>query len=106
MLESRRSGNGNRSRRVNVFNSVGDIFDFIDKARADIYARVEGLTDQQQRFRPAEGAWSVAELAEHLSITEGRLIRVFGRLIDEAEAGARATGGFTPFSLDVFTPQL
>jgi hypothetical protein len=107
-----------------IYNTVEDIFAANDDVRRRILARVEGLGDAAHGARPAEGAWSVAEIVEHLSITERRVTHAIEGMLpkpDEASDGGAAGGAnadgaatyggtaapssFTPFSLDEYAEQ-
>ena len=84
------------------YNSVAEIYEDIDAARAKLLRAVEGLDEQQRGFRPSPDKWSVAETVEHLSIVEGQVARLFEKLLMKAEAGghARAEGSaFAPVSI-------
>ncbi|MBV8857160.1 MAG: DinB family protein [Acidobacteria bacterium] len=72
------------------FRSVPEIYEHIDRTRARLLAAVEGLSDGQQTYSPAPGRWSVAELVEHLSIVEGNVAGLLGRLLGKAEESAAA----------------
>jgi hypothetical protein len=86
-----------------TYNSVAEIFDDIDSTRARLLQAVEGLSADEQNFRPAPEKWSVAEIFEHLSIIERRVARLLGKLLEkiEAEPGA-APGPFAPVSIAEF----
>ena len=88
------------------FNSVSEIYEEIDRTRGRLRSAVEGLSEEQQGFRPAPDRWSVAELCEHLSIVEGNVARLLGRMLGKAEAddGAAREGGaaFAPVSIGEF----
>ena len=87
------------------FNSVGEIFDHIDAERERLLRAVEDLSEEQQGFRPAPDRWSVAQLCEHLSIVEGNVVRLVGKVLGKAEASgaARAEGvAFAPVSVEEF----
>ena len=84
------------------FNSVSEIFDHIDRTRGRLLRAVEGLSEEQQGFRPAPNRWSVAQLCEHLSIVEGSVAGMLGKALGRAEAAGtlRAEGApFTPVSI-------
>ena len=71
------------------FRSVPEIYEHIDRTRARLFDAVEGLSDEQQTFTPAPDRWSVAQLVEHLSIVEGNVVALLGKLLGKAEeAGA------------------
>ena len=90
-----------------MFNSVAEIYDAIEETRERIYSRVTGLTNEQGSFRPAADAWSVADLAEHLCITERRVMGLLTRLIEETElrGSGAGTNGFKAFSLEEYIEQ-
>lgn len=90
-----------------MFNSVAEIYEAIDETRRHIYSRITGLTGEQAGFRPAADAWSVADLAEHLCITERRVMGLLKRLIEETESSGSgvAASGFKPFSLEEYIEQ-
>jgi hypothetical protein len=80
--------------------------------RERLYQRVEGLTDDEARARPEPDAWTPAEIVEHLSLIEGRLLQMMTMMLMKAESG-NAEGAnaaapsevpfkFKPFTLDEF----
>ena len=85
-----------------TYNSVAEIFDDIDSTRARLLQAVEGLSADEQNFRPAPEKWSVAEIFEHLSIIERRVARLLGKLLEKIEAEAGAAGPFAPVSIAEF----
>ena len=86
---------------MSVYNSVAEIYEDIDDTRARLFGAVEELTDEQSGFRPSPEKWTVAEIVEHLSITERRLARMLGMLVGQLEAGAAREEGsaFAPVSV-------
>ena len=87
------------------FRSVPEIYEHIDRARAHLVAAVEGLSEEQQSFRPAADRWSAAELVEHLSIVEGNVVGLLDRMLGKAgESGAApASAVFNdPVSIEEF----
>ena len=92
-----------------VFNDVAEVFDSIEKTRSRLYERVNGLSEEQSRFRPADDQWSVAEIAEHLSLTESRLLQLLQYLVEQNEATAAPmdeNAAIAPISLESFAAQL
>jgi hypothetical protein len=115
-----------------IYQSIADIYAANDSVRRELIARVENLSEAQQTFRPAEGAWSIAEIIDHLSITEQNMVQLIGMLLKKSESAAAAkinagdsgNGGaavagdggdarasapaptFQPFSLDHFLEQV
>ena len=85
------------------FRSVPEIYEHIDRTRARLVAAVQGLSDEQQSFRPDPDRWSVAALVEHLSIVEGNVAALLGKLLGRAEeSGAAAPDNFEPVSIEEF----
>jgi hypothetical protein len=86
------------------FRSVPEIYEHIDRTRARLLSAVEGLSEEQQGYRPAPERWSVAELVEHLSIVEGNVAALLGRLLGKAgeAGGAAAVGDLAPVSIEEF----
>ncbi|MCA1619953.1 MAG: DinB family protein [Acidobacteria bacterium] len=87
------------------FNGVGEIYEHIDRTRERLVRAVEGLSDDEQRFRPAPDRWSAAQLCEHLSIVEGSVVGLLGKLLARAEesGAARVEGAaFEPVSVEEF----
>ena len=63
------------------------------------------MSEERQGYIPAPDRWSVAELVEHLSIVEGNVAGLLGKLLGKAEesgAGAAAAGDFDPVSIEEF----
>jgi hypothetical protein len=79
------------------YNSVAEIFDDIDGTRARLLQSAEGLSAEQQSFRPVPEKWTVAEVLEHLSIVERRVAKLVASLLDEAEADGQARDDAAPF---------
>ncbi|MGB3545286.1 DinB family protein [Rubrivirga sp.] len=46
----------------------------LDDTRADLIALLDAMTPQQRAFSPSTGAWSAESVAEHLLLTEDRLL--------------------------------
>lgn len=80
---------------MSVYNSVAEIYEEIDDTRARLVGAVEELTDEQLAFRPSPEKWSVAELVEHLSITERRVARMLGALLSKLGPEAERAEGST-----------
>ena len=94
-----------------AFNSVAEIFDSIDETRRRLDHTLSGIADEQQNFRSTPEAWTIAEIAEHLSIFEHQMVQLTGMMLRKAEAAGmlRAADAQpqTPdhFSIDRFVEQ-
>jgi len=106
------------------YASIADIYAANDTVRRKLSARLENLNDAQQTFRPADDAWSIAQIIEHLSITEKNMVQLIGMLLAKTESAAAAVAPaaasvgahdageassavapprpFQPFSMDAF----
>ena len=78
-------------------NSVEEIFENIDGARARLEEGVRDLGEGGEDFRAEPGRWTVAEIVEHLSIVEGNVVKLCRRLLDKAEAEGHAREEGAPF---------
>ena len=87
-----------------IYTSVVDIYKAIDEPRERLYNRVESLNEEQANARPEANAWSAAEIVEHLTIMEERLVRMMKVMLTKAERASlksdRAMVEIKPFSLD------
>jgi uncharacterized damage-inducible protein DinB len=68
-----------------IFNSLSEVFDHMDGVRDQFTARVRELDETRHGARPDEKTWCVAELVEHLSITEKSITGVVERLLVKSE---------------------
>ena len=90
-----------------TYTSVAQIIEKIDQTRERLYQHVEGLTDEQATARPTPDAWAPAEIVEHLSLIEGRLLKMMTMMLVKAESASagRADAApveFKPFTLDEY----
>ncbi len=67
---------------------IQEAFDYLDTTRADLSMAVAGVPEEIRDQRPEAERWSVAEVLEHLAITEDRV----GKLCEGKLASARAAG--------------
>jgi hypothetical protein len=103
-----------------IYHSIADIFAANDEIRRRLVARVESLGGGHEA-RANGDAWSVAEIIEHLSLTERRVTRALETMLPQAvgalanDAKVSITNGdkvagdapqnFKPFSLDAYVEQ-
>lgn len=67
-----------------------ELLDALDAARRELAAALERVPPHLRDRAPAEGAWSVAQLLEHLVLVEGRSMAAFEKVA--AGAPMRAAG--------------
>ncbi len=58
---------------------------------ATVDQATEDMTEEQLRYRPAEGKWSAADVLEHLALTYGGTARVFEKRLAEGPLGGMPT---------------
>lgn len=85
-----------------MYMSVPHIFETIDETRERLYRRAEGLSPSQLNTRPNPDAWSVAEILEHVTLVEGRLLGMLKILLTKAE-GASAKASSSPVEMQPFS---
>jgi hypothetical protein len=87
-----------------IYNNIDEIFAALATTRRHIYELAEGLSDEQAKARPAPDVWSVAEIIEHLGMSEARMLALLGRLLEqEAAVAANAGASTTSISIQVMT---
>ena len=90
-----------------AYESVEEMLDSIDESRNRLLARVGNLNEAESEMRAAPDAWSVAEIMEHLSISEDGVMKLIGMMLTKAEAGGGSAKEparrFAPVSIDHFT---
>lgn len=50
---------------------------YLDDTKADYVKQLTGISDAQLNFRAAEGRWTIAEIAEHITVVETALFGMF-----------------------------
>ncbi len=92
-----------------IYNSIAEIYEANDGARARLFRSVENLSEAEQTFRPAPDKWSIAEVLEHVSLVESNVVRLLQVVLRKAEAaggGNRPEGEpFAPVSIKEFVEQ-
>jgi hypothetical protein len=87
-----------------VYNDIDEIFSALATTRRRILEQVEALSDEQANARPAPDTWSVAEIIEHLSISEARMVALVSHLLgQEAAVAANAGSSGSSISIQVMT---
>lgn len=76
-----------------TFNSVADIYDSLERARARLRRTLDGLSAEAEDFRPAPESWTIAEIVEHLSLVEGQISRLMSKVVARVEADGGASAG-------------
>lgn len=53
------------------------VMDHLKSTHSELLKTVNGLSEEQLNFKPAEGAWSIAECVEHIAISENNIFGAF-----------------------------
>src|SRR6202166_690632 len=53
--------------------------DLLIRSRQDLLEAVEGVTEQQARWKPAPERWSILEYVEHLAVSDDALVALVER---------------------------
>jgi len=61
-------------------------FDAFERRKRNLLSQLADLDEAQLRFRPAAGAWSLLDVADHLSRTEGAVAETLAAGIPEGKA--------------------
>jgi hypothetical protein len=59
----------------------------LDRTRAALLEATKGLSETQWKFKPGPDRWSVAEVLEHIVVTEGFLLENTAQKVMQAPAG-------------------
>jgi hypothetical protein len=81
---------------------VEKLWSDLQRARADVLREVEGLSQRQADWKPAETEWSAGEVVDHLTVAEIATGKVTTKLV-KGMAGGCATTVF-PDDLAEFGP--
>ena len=74
---------------------IAAVRDSLNVDRSTLRAAVDRVPAALRMRKPAVDRWSVAEVLEHLSIVEGRLVMMLGPLLAAAPANTGAAAGPT-----------
>jgi DinB family protein len=55
--------------------------DLLTRSRQTLLTAVEGVTENQARWKPEPGRWSILEYVEHLAIGDDALVALIGRAL-------------------------
>lgn len=65
---------------------IAEIISELDASHAELHALVNSMTAEQLHAPAVGDAWSVAQILEHLSMTEDGMGRMFSKMLHELEA--------------------
>src|SRR4051794_19650014 len=89
-----------------MYMSIPHIFETIDETRERVYRCAEELSLSQLSARQNPDAWSVAEIIEHMTIIDGRLLGLLKVMLAKAEGASPKVNDapveMKPFSLEQY----
>lgn len=53
------------------------VLKYLDETKAEYVKQLTGISDAQLNFRAADGRWTIAEIAEHITVVEQALFGMF-----------------------------
>lgn len=75
------------------YKTIADIYDANEKIHAKFSATLGALTEQQTAALPDGEKWSIAQIAEHVSIVGGGVYRICAKLMSKAESNGAVFDG-------------
>ncbi|MDQ3012996.1 MAG: DinB family protein [Acidobacteriota bacterium] len=68
------------------FHTIADILTWHERSHGRFADAVASVNEAQANFRPNENEWTIAEIAEHIHIVSGGMLRITHKLLKQAEA--------------------
>lgn len=72
---------------------------YLEETRDKFLASVEGLSEAQWKYKPAPDRWSVAEVAEHIALSEGIILQLVTDRVMKTPAARPPVGSATDESV-------
>lgn len=84
------------------------VLNYLAESRKEFLAAIDGVTEEQWKWKPAPGRWSVGETAEHIVLAEAALFANVQKAIASPPnpAWEEKTKGKTEFIEKVMAPRL
>src|SRR5205814_5276746 len=60
------------------------VVEYLAESRERLVLTVEGLSDEQRSFQPAQDRWSIAECVEHITVVETSVLRSVQQVLQSA----------------------
>jgi hypothetical protein len=64
---------------------ITELIDYLDRERADLDRAIATVPAERHTKRPAAEVWSVAEVVNHIALTDGRVTALLTKLTGEAK---------------------
>jgi uncharacterized damage-inducible protein DinB len=82
-----------------TYKDLGEIFATKISVFGTLESDVGGLTSPQAHFIPAEGAWSIADVVEHLALVDGQLVQLIDKLLQRTEDAGKTKPPLAPIEI-------
>lgn len=75
------------------FQTIADIYTANDQIRNKLRDTMSQVTEEQASALPDGGAWSIADIVEHVAIVNGGMHRICSKLLLKAEVDGKVSNG-------------
>jgi hypothetical protein len=75
------------------YQSISEIYEANDQIRVKLKETLAGLTEAQGAATPDMEKWSIAQIAEHVSMVGHGMYRICSKLLSKAEASGQLSDG-------------
>lgn len=82
------------------YQTISEIFDANENIRAKLRETISNLNDEQLKFMPADGEWTITHIVEHIALVESGITGVFGKILAEAQSKGGKSDGTAKISDD------
>ena len=74
---------------------IRELTDYLDRERADLDRAVASITADRHNEKPSDDVWCVAEVVNHLALTDKRVTMLLAKVTGEARAAGAAPDSAT-----------
>jgi hypothetical protein len=64
---------------------ITELIEYLDRERADLDRAIDTIPPDRHTTRPSAEAWSVAEVVNHIALTDGRVTALLTKITGEAK---------------------
>ena len=75
------------------YESIADIYSANAKARENLYATLEGISESEATTLPDGEKWSIGHVVEHISMVETGVSMICSRMVEAAKADGQPSDG-------------
>ena len=84
-----------------TYHSLEEIYAEKSLALRHLHEHIQELRVSQAHFHPSNAGWSIAEIAEHLSIVDGQLIQLIAALLKKIEESGAIRSAIVPLEISL-----